>query len=357
MLASELYELGRGEMERRGLSLALDFVGHGLGIDMHETPYLIATDHTPLEPNMVVVLEASTRRSDLGHICAEITCLVTEDGCEVLNALPHTITHIPLNGVTLYGIHIDCPESLEFIRTYHRLRLGEIECWTSTGSNGSVSTATGRLVDWETGISTAVGEVLESHGVRRSRAEVLALFADVEPRVQDSQDYLEYRSVLGRVMAAIGAELGLDCTESELGCLADTLPEWPVFPDATQALNALKTGCRLAVISNVDDDLFAGTAENLGVDFDVVVTAQQVRSYKPSLRNFEAARARMGVDSDKWLHVAESLYHDIDPVNQLGISSVWVDRANRGGGTRITDAVPNLVVPDLAALARLTCRT
>ena len=95
VLASELYELGRGEMEQRGLSLALDFVGHGLGIDVHETPYLVPTDHTPLEPNMVVVLEASTRRSDLGHICAEITCLVTEDGCEVLNSLPHTITHVP----------------------------------------------------------------------------------------------------------------------------------------------------------------------------------------------------------------------------------------------------------------------
>ncbi len=92
--ASELYRLGRGEMERRGLALALDFVGHGLGIDVHERPYLVATDHTPLEPNMVVVLEVSTRRSDLGHLCAEITCLVTEDGCEVLNDLPYTITHI-----------------------------------------------------------------------------------------------------------------------------------------------------------------------------------------------------------------------------------------------------------------------
>ena len=70
----------------------------------------------------------------------------------------------------------------------------------------------GTLIDWETGISTAVGEVLESHGVRRSKAEVLALFTDMEPRVQDSQDYLEYRSVLGRVMAAIGAELGVRCT-------------------------------------------------------------------------------------------------------------------------------------------------
>ena len=215
----------------------------------------------------------------------------------------------------------------------------------------------GTLIDWETGISTAVGEVLESHGVRRSKAEVLALFADMEPRVQDSQDYLEYRSVLGRVMAAIGAELGLDCTESELGCLADTLPEWPVFPDVVDALHALKRRCRLAVISNVDDGLFAGTAEALGVDFDAVVTAQQVRSYKPNLRNFEAARARMAVDGDRWLHVAESLYHDIGPANQLGISSVWVNRANRGGGTRITEAVPDLVVPNLAALARMMCGT
>ena len=195
----------------------------------------------------------------------------------------------------------------------------------------------------------------DSHGVSRSRAEILALFANVEPGVQDSHDYLEYRTVLRRVMAAIGAELGIQCTGSELGCLADTLPGWPVFPDVVDALNELKTCCRLAVISNVDDDLFAGTAGALGIDFDVVVTAQQVRSYKPSLRNFEAARARMAVDSDRWLHVAESLYHDIAPANRLGIRSVWVDREDRGGGTRITDAVPDLVVPDLAALARLMC--
>ena len=211
----------------------------------------------------------------------------------------------------------------------------------------------GTLVDWETGISTAAAEVLHSHGVSRSRAEVLALFANVEPGVQDTGDYLEYRTVLRRVMAAIGAELGIQCTGSELGCLADSLPGWPVFPDVVDALNALKTRCRLAVISNVDDDLFAGTAESLGVDFDAVVTAQQVRSYKPSLRNFHAARTRMEVDMDKWLHVAESLYHDIGPANRLGISSVWVDRPNRGGGTRRTGAVPDLVVPDLATLAQL----
>jgi Xaa-Pro aminopeptidase len=94
-VASELYQLGKAEMGRRGLQLALDFAGHGIGIDVHERPYLVANDHTVLQPGMVVVLEISTRRFDLGHLSAEITCLVTESGCEVLNSVPHTITHIP----------------------------------------------------------------------------------------------------------------------------------------------------------------------------------------------------------------------------------------------------------------------
>jgi len=82
-----------------------------------------------------------------------------------------------------------------------------------------------------------------------------------------------------------------------------------------------------------------------------VVTAQQARSYKPSLTNFEIAAARMAVGYRAWLHVAESLFHDIGPANQLGISSVWVNRAGQGGATRRTEAVPDLVVPDLATLA------
>ena len=213
----------------------------------------------------------------------------------------------------------------------------------------------GTLVDWETGISAAIGEVLEARGVVKSRAEVLALYAAVEPVVQDSGSFLEYRRVLRGVMASIGNELGFECTEPELDCLVDTLPNWPVFPEAADALRVLKKRYRLAVISNVDDDLFAGTAKVLGVEFDAVITAEQVRNYKPDLRNFNVAATRMAVDRHKWLHVAESLYHDIAPANRLGVKSVWVDRADRGGGTRVVDAAPDLVVPDLAALARMMC--
>ena len=213
----------------------------------------------------------------------------------------------------------------------------------------------GTLVDWETGISTAVDEVLQSHGIRKSKSEILELFADAEPKVQASEAYLEYRLVLRRVMELIGAELGFRGIESDLDCLADTLPGWPVFPDVADALNAFKTRYKLAVISNVDDDLFARTVEALGVDFDAVVTSEQARSYKPDLRNFNLAASRMAVERERWLHVAESLYHDIGPANRLGITSVWVNRGDGGGATRHTEAVPDLVVPDLATLARIIC--
>ncbi len=214
----------------------------------------------------------------------------------------------------------------------------------------------GTLVDWETGISRAVGEVLGSRGMRMSRGEILEVFAEVEPRVQQgSECFVKYREVLRRVMELMERELEVEFSESELGSLAHTLPDWPVFPDSVGALRALREQYRLAVISNVDDDLFVRTAEGLGVEFDAVVTAEQVGSYKPDMRNFEVAMERMGVEKERWLHVAESLYHDIGPANRLGIASVWVNRADRGGGTRRTEAAPDLVVADLGELAGMAC--
>jgi len=214
----------------------------------------------------------------------------------------------------------------------------------------------GTLVDWETGISTAVAAALTLHGVSRTPAEILALFADAEPKAQTAHGYREYRPVLRDVMALIGAELGIEFGESELGCLADSLPNWPVFPDAADALIALQSRYRLAIISNVDDDLFAGSARALGIDFDAVITSQQVGAYKPNLSGFNTALERMGCDKERWLHVGESLYHDIGPANRMGIASVWVNRPDRGGGTRHTDATPDLVVSDLAELAAMMPR-
>lgn len=211
----------------------------------------------------------------------------------------------------------------------------------------------GTLVDWETGISEAVASIFARHGVRRTRGEILAMFSDAEPKVQSSGDFPEYRRVLREVMEIMAWGASIRLPRSEADYLPDSLPDWPVFPDAVDALKAMQARYKLAVISNVDGDLFAGTAANLGVPFDVVVTSQQAASYKPDMHNFDLAQEGMGVESSNWLHVAESLYHDIGPANRLGIDSVWVNRPERGGGSRRTNAVPSLEVPDLAALARL----
>lgn len=212
----------------------------------------------------------------------------------------------------------------------------------------------GTLVDWETGISTAVADALNAHNIRLSKEEILSLFAAVEPEVQQGGDYSEYRTVLRRVMAIMGTRLGIEFSQREENCLVDTIGSWPVFPDSVEALRLMKTRYRLAVISNVDDDLFAPAARNLGVELDAVITSQQCGSYKPNLNNFHIAGDRMGVEKQAWLHVAESLYHDIGPANQLGIASVWVNRghANPEGASRRTDATPDGEVHSLEELVR-----
>lgn len=211
----------------------------------------------------------------------------------------------------------------------------------------------GTLVDWETGICDAVAGIFACHGVRRTRAEILAMFSDAEPKVQSSGEFLEYRTVLRDVAEIMAWEASIRLPRAEADILPDSLPRWPVFPDAASALKKMRRRYKLAIMSNVDDDLFAGTAEALGIDFDAVVTSQQAGSYKPDLRNFHLAQERLATGKDKWLHVAESLFHDIGPANRMGIASVWVHRPDRGGGSRRTGAVPSLEVPDLAELARL----
>ncbi len=215
----------------------------------------------------------------------------------------------------------------------------------------------GTLVDWETGISDAVARVFARHGVRKSKDEILALFADAEPKVQTSGQFLDYRRVLADVMQFMAWEVSIRLPAMEADALADSLPAWPIFPDATDALKKLQARYRLAVISNVDYDLFSQSEEALGVKFSAVITSQQAGSYKPDLNPFHEAQERMGIERDRWLHVGESLYHDIGPANRLGIDSVWVNRPDRGGGTRPTDAVPSLVVPNLAALADMVVET
>jgi 2-haloacid dehalogenase len=130
------------------------------------------------------------------------------------------------------------------------------------------------------------------------------------------------------------------------------LPDWPPFSDTVAALEALKSRYRLAIISNTDDDLFAGTNRHLGVKFDYIITAAQVGAYKPSPKMFEYALDKIGFDKSKLLHVAQSLFHDHVTAKQLGLSTVWVNRQRALPGRVSLAANPDAEYPDLASLVR-----
>lgn len=213
----------------------------------------------------------------------------------------------------------------------------------------------GTLIDWESGMLAALGPVLAGHNIPLNDREVLEQFAAFEPEQQQGE-YIKYREVLRRVVQQFGDRLGFVPSPTELNSLADSLPHWPPFPDTVEALKTLKQHFKLAIISNIDDDLFAATAKQLQVEFDWIITAEQVKSYKPSPNNFRQAIARIGIAPDKILHIAASLYHDIAPANALGLPSVWVNRraGQAGSGAALpTQAQPDLEVPDLRTLVNL----
>ncbi|MEB3278453.1 MAG: haloacid dehalogenase type II [Lyngbya sp.] len=212
----------------------------------------------------------------------------------------------------------------------------------------------GTLIDWENGITPVLKKIVSDHQIDCDEQQLLKFFSEYEPIAQSGK-YQCYKDVLREVVQNIGERLEFEPTISELESLWKSIDTWQPFMDTIEALQALKQKYRLVVISNIDDDLFAKTAEHLQVEFDEVVTAQQVKSYKPALRNFEFTLEKIGLSPDKLLHVAESLYHDIAPAKQMGLKTVWVNRqqGKEVGATQPTAAEPDLEVPDLKTLVSL----
>ena len=213
----------------------------------------------------------------------------------------------------------------------------------------------GTLVDWEAGIIAAVRRVGTAHGTSPDDAAILASFGAAEHVVQDER-YRTYREVLALTLGRMGRELGFHPTPAECDAFAASVGDWPPFPDTVDALGRLAARYRLGIVSNVDDDLFARTREHLGIDFDWIVTAQQVGSYKPAPAHFEEMAMRSGIPVSRTLHVAQSLFHDIAPASALGYATVHVDRPSRAGGAGATppaDALPDVTVTDMAGVARL----
>jgi 2-haloacid dehalogenase len=238
-------------------------------------------------------------------------------------------------------------ESVSTVLDFSRFEILTFDCY-------------GTLINWEEGILGCLHRILAAHRTNKEvdDAEILELYGDFEASAE-AEEYRRYREVLQFVVRRFGDRLGFTPTDEEVRSLPESLRDWKPWPDTVAALNLLRSRFRLAVISNVDDDLFATTQPQLGVKFDQVITAQQAGAYKPSLKIFELALSRIGIPANRILHVGQSIYHDVIPAQALGLATVWVNRpsARAGvGAVKSAEGKPDLVVSSLAELAAASAK-
>ena len=203
----------------------------------------------------------------------------------------------------------------------------------------------GTLVDWESGILSTIKPYLIAHGHTPTDNEILALYAEEESSAQTGA-YIPYRQVLRQVMRGFGFHYQFSHTQDEIESLEKSLPTWPLFPDTQEVLGRLKEKHKLVIISNIDDDLFELTKKKIGVEFDHIITAQQVGAYKPSIKCFRHALGELKAEPKDVLHIAQSLYHDILPAKSLGIKTCWVNRRHGKEGSGATPPIENAPTPD-----------
>jgi 2-haloacid dehalogenase len=195
----------------------------------------------------------------------------------------------------------------------------------------------GTLVDWRGGQRAQLARIF---GEERAD-ELLVRYHEVEPRIEHEQPGLSYRGVMAETLKELGAPV------EEQDALGASLHAWPVFPEVPLALaEARARGWRLAALSNTDFDLIKQSVSAIGVPFDALIVAGDIRSYKPAHRHWEVFFERTGAPREGHVHVAQSHFHDIVPAHELGLRSVWINRL----GERHEPA-PTRELPDLVALA------
>jgi 2-haloacid dehalogenase len=199
----------------------------------------------------------------------------------------------------------------------------------------------GTLIDWEAGLRDAY----ESVWPELDRERALRLHHALEPLVEERGE-LTYREVLARCLAGVGALEGREPPPGRAEALADSLPSWSPFPEVPAALTELRDrGWRLAILSNTDPDLLAASVEAIGVPFELTITEREAESYKPAPGHWERFLDVSGADRDRHVHVAASLYHDIEPCSRMGIPAVWINRLGEA-----SDLPRAAELPDLAGL-------
>jgi len=180
----------------------------------------------------------------------------------------------------------------------------------------------GTLIDWNRGI----GDTLAGLWPAADRVSLLARYHEIEPRVQLDSG-ISYREALREALRLLAEHEGLTLGSEDEYALAESLPGWPPFPEVPGALAELRgRGFRLAILSNTDPDLLEASLERIGVLVDGQITAAEAGSYKPALGHWERFFEQYGADRERHVHVAASLYHDIEPAERLGLQAVWINR-------------------------------
>ncbi len=206
----------------------------------------------------------------------------------------------------------------------------------------------GTLIDWETGIANALRPWAVRNGLDLDDQALIAAHGRYESKVQDEMPGALYPVILGETLRRVGVELGAPVTAADAATYGDSVKDWPAFPDTAEALQRLATRFKLIIVSNIDRASFAASQPRLGVEFDAIVTAEDVGSYKPQRGHFDQLFReldRLGVARDQLVHVAESLFHDHEPAAALGLPSVWIHRRHAKGGTGATATPSGEVSP------------
>ena len=207
----------------------------------------------------------------------------------------------------------------------------------------------GTLIDWEAGLSAVLDPWAQARGLGLTGEQLLTEYSAAEAAAEAGHPADRYPYILARSMRLLGDRLDAEVTDEQAARLASSVPQWPAFGDSHDALVTLRKRAKLIILSNVDRASFAASNARLGVEFTSVITAQDVGSYKPAQRNFDALTAeaaRLGIEPGRLLHVAQSLFHDHVPAKRAGLPTVWINRRHARPGWGATPQPPAPVTPD-----------
>lgn len=207
----------------------------------------------------------------------------------------------------------------------------------------------GTLIDWESGIRESLAELRARHGAATPLDALLVEWEAIQFR-QIAEPYRPYRNILRTSLTETFAKHGVNLSGAESNLLGERIGRWQPFADSSESLARLKSRYRLAILSNIDDDILAQSVAQLGIEFDELVTAQQVGSYKPRPAHFREALRRFSRPASAFLHCAFGFKYDQTPALAEGMATVWVKRP---GWIRDDEAEPTFETNSLAGVARL----